>query len=753
MLTKKSLFPGVFVLLSLGHMVFLLETAAAKELGQGPSPANEAVDVAIDTTLSWPPRALGANYDLYFGVVFADVNNATRGNPLNALISQGQTTAQFHPKGLAYGQTYYWRVDEVNAAPENPILKGEVWSFTVEPYTCTVKPVSVSASSSQAGMGPEKTMDGSGLADDRHGIDGATMWLSLGTQPNWIQYQFDKVYKFNDLKVWNSNQPGEAALGFGARKVTIEYSDGIAWRTLDKVPEFARAPGTVGYAANTTVSFGGVMAKSIKLTINSTWAGAGGVAGLSEVRFSYIPVQAFAPQPANQAWNVDVGTSLNWRSGREAAWHRVFLGTDPAAVAGETIVPQITTEPRYSPSNLTVLTKYYWKVDEVNAITYLGDVWSFTTQPFVVVDDFESYNDTDHRLYDTWIDGRADGKSGSVVGYAAAASGTFGETAIVHGGQQAMPFEYNNVKPPYRSEASRTFEPPQDWTTHGAIEWVFYWRGYYVSLLEVSDGSLLVYGGGRDIGDTSDQFHFVYQQLSGDGSLTILVKDMSAWAPAAKAGLMVRETLDPGSKNAYIAVTGGNGVTFQWRAATDGATADSRTAGFKAPYWVRITRTVNVFKAERSADGKAWTQQGPDTVIPMAANVYVGMAVTSHDTTEVVQVRVSDVSSTGAVTGPWQKSAVGTTLWVNDPDMLYVTVEDAAGRSTTVDWGMATGGWTRFLMFLKDLRAAGVNPSAVKKLTIGVGDKTGAKPGGTGLIYIDDIGVGCAPLGGRSGGQ
>ncbi len=713
--------------------------------GGNRQPADGAADVPRDATLTWPVGPHAGTYDVYFGTSAADLNSATRTDTTGLLVSLGQAATTFDPPGpLAYGQTYCWRIDEVDQSAGGTVYKGDVWSFTVEPFARLVKPASAAASSSQVGMGPEKTFDGSGLdKNDQHGTDPTTMWLSTGTQPNWIQYQFDRVYKFHDLKVWNSNQPGEGTLGFGARKVKIEYcADGITWHTLDHVPEFAQGPGTPGYTANTTVNLGGVLAKQVRLTIQSTWSGLNGIAGLSEVRFSCIPVQAFSPQPADGTRDVPAETGLSWRPGREAALHRVFFGTDQAAVAAGTAPALTLTDHRFAPGELNYGTAYYWKVDEVNAVTYVGDVWSFTTKAYAaVVDDFESYNDTDHRIYDTWIDGRTDGKSGSIVGHAEA---PFAERMIVHGGQQAMPLEYNNVNPPYYSEASRTFEPPQDWTTHGAIELVFYWRGYYVSLLEVGDGSLLVYGGGRDIGDTSDQFHFVYQQFSGDGSLTILVKDISAWAPAAKAGLMVRETLDPGSKNAYIAVTGGNGVTFQWRAATDGATADSRTAGFKAPYWVRITRTGNVFKAERSADGKAWTQQGPDTVIPMAASVYIGMAVTSHDTTEVVQVRFSDVSSTGAVTGPWQKSAVGTTLRVNDPDMLYVTVEDAAGRSTTLNWGMAaeTGGWTRFLMFLKDLGAAGVNPSAVKRLTIGVGDKTGAKPGGTGLIYIDDIDVG-----------
>ena len=74
--------------------------------------------------------------------------------------------------------------------------------------------------------------------------------------------------------MWNSNGLVESFIGFGAKKVTIEYSaDGTTWTAVENVPEFARAPGAAGYAANTTVSLGGVMAKFVKLTINSTWGG------------------------------------------------------------------------------------------------------------------------------------------------------------------------------------------------------------------------------------------------------------------------------------------------------------------------------------------------------------------------------------------------------------------------------------------------------------------------------------------------
>ena len=68
--------------------------------------------------------------------------------------------------------------------------------------------------------------------------------------------------------------------------------------------------------------------------------------GLSEVRFSYVPVQARSPQPATGATGMGVSTTLSWRPGREAASHKVFFGTDPAAVANGTALGQDRHRPR-----------------------------------------------------------------------------------------------------------------------------------------------------------------------------------------------------------------------------------------------------------------------------------------------------------------------------------------------------------------------------------------------------------------------
>ena len=196
--------------------------------------------------------------------------------------------------------------------------------------------------------------------------------------------------------------------------------------------------------------------------------------GLSEVRFLYVPVQARAPEPATQATGVDLATTLRWRPGREAVSHQVYLGTNPNAVANGTVSAETVTNHSFSPASLLYGTTYYWRVDEVNNVTYPGDVWSFTTAAYGVVDDFESYNDDDNRIYDTWIDGLTDGKSGSQVGYDAA---PFAELKIVHSGKQSMPLKYDNTAAPFYSEATWTFDGSQNWTASGIKSLSLYFQG------------------------------------------------------------------------------------------------------------------------------------------------------------------------------------------------------------------------------------------------------------------------------------
>ena len=366
---------------------------------------------------------------------------------------------------------------------------------------------------------------------------------------------------------------------------------------------------------------------------------------------------------------------------------------------------------------------------------------SFTTQEYGAIDDFESYNDDDNRIYDSWIDGYTDGKSGSIVGNMAA---PFAEQTIIHGGKQSMPFEYNNVKAPYYSEASRTFEATQNWTTNGADTVALYFQGRGAGFVDKGNNAFTISASGADIWNNADQFRFAYKQLSGNGSITARVDSIGTTDVWAKGAIMVRETLDPGSKNAAIAVSSSSGVSFQWRDTTNGTSANSATAGLAAPYWIRITRTGNVFKAEHSADGKTWTQQGVDTTVIMGTSVYLGLAVTSHNAALTTTAEMSNVSTTGTVTGSWQALAIGQAMPTNGAAALYLTVEDKAGKTKTVvnpnPSATATAAWTQWQIAQSDL--SGVNLAAVKKITIGVGDKASPKAGAAGMLYLDDISFG-----------
>jgi hypothetical protein len=385
----------------------------------------------------------------------------------------------FDPGRLEFGQTYFWRVDEVNGAPDNAIFKGQVWRFEVEPSTYPITNIQVTASSADGAAVPENTVNGSGLTEDGlHSVDAPDMWLSGGggPQPVWLQYEFDRVYKLHEMWVWNYNIAFEKVLGFGLKSVTVEHSsDGVEWSTLGDV-EFAQAPAVGDYAHNTTVDFGGAAARHVRLTVNSNYGGLP-QSGLSEVRFLSIPTQARNPEPASGATEVTVDPVLTWRPGREAAVHEVYISTDMDAVVSETGPVDTVLEPQHALTSLALGLTYYWKVNEVNDTesnaSWTGDVWDFTTQEYMVVDDIESYDDDEDRIFDTWLDGFVN-ETGSTVGYF---ESPFAERSIVHGGRQSMPLAYNNADPPYYSEAERTWTAAQNWALGGADTLVLYVRG------------------------------------------------------------------------------------------------------------------------------------------------------------------------------------------------------------------------------------------------------------------------------------
>jgi hypothetical protein len=352
---------------------------------------------------------------------------------------------------LDWGRSYYWRIDEVNA-PVNPgVHKGKTWSFTVEPYaydmTFDEHITAVTASSFDPKYEPNNTINVSGLgANDLHDVNEYSMWLSAkdATEPAWIQYEFDQPYKLHELMVWNYNRFREDRLGYGFKDVQIEYSaNGTDFTALDPL---TLEPGTGEEPVGpVTVALNGLVATHVRLTAVSNFMGRNQY-GLSEVRFLYLPVRARESEPADGAENVLPGTTLRWRAGRDAEMHDVLIGT---AMDNLTLVGDDITETSFIPE-LVLSQTYYWQVLETDVADLAGDIWSFSTQEFLVVDDFESYNDIpaeqdgSNFVYEMWKDGFDNPSvNGSTIGYVELYQPSM-ESDIVHSDNQSVPLLYDN---------------------------------------------------------------------------------------------------------------------------------------------------------------------------------------------------------------------------------------------------------------------------------------------------------------------
>ncbi len=728
--------------------------AGAPDLGapSNPQPADGATDVRRDGVLTWTAGRYAAAHDVYFGTVFEDVNAADRADPRGVLVSQGQAGTSYEPEGVFdFEQTYYWRVDEVNAPPDGTIFRGPVWSFTAEPFAYAVENITATASGSDAIGDPQNTVNGAGLdADDLHSVDAADMWSAADDDvtPVWIQYEFDRVYKLHEMWVWNYNVMFEAVLGYGAKDVTVEYSqDGAEWTTLADV-ELARGTAAAGYTHNTTVDLEGIAARYVRLTIHDNW-GMLSQYGLSEVRFYYTPVAPREPEPVDGAAGVDPEADLAWRPGREAALHEVYFGTDPNGLA----MVDAVEDTGYDPGPLNLGTSYYWRIVEVNEIetvtAWEGDIWSFATQEYFLVDGFEDYTDdidAGEAIFDTWVDGWVN-ETGSTVGYF---ESPFAETSIVNSGSQSMPLQYDNSVSPFYSEAARTFEAAQNWTVSGADTLVLYFQGRAGAFAELASGNIIMGAAGADIWNAADEFRFAHKLLNGNGTLVARVESVGNTDPWAKAGVMVRETLEAGSAFAAVYATPGNGCRYQARLETDAAAVSDTSVAtpeqiaMTTPYWIKIERVGTAFNGYYSTDGETWTSMSwnPQT-IPMANEVYVGLAVTSHSAGVLTSAEFSEVASTGEVSGQWQVATMGPEQPEgNAPAALYVAVEDSSGKVQAVthpagDAATFLGGWNQWQIPFSEF--AGVNLSRVETMYIGVGDRNTPSAGGTGLVFIDDV--------------
>lgn len=478
-----------------------------------------------------------------------------------------------------------------------------------------------------------------------------------------------------------------------------------------------------------------------------------------------LTLPASLPSPANKITEVALDAQFTWTVGDTAVSHTVYLGTDFDDVNEATesddrgvMAAQGLTDSTYDPGLLEYLQTYYWRVDEVeeDGTIIRGSVWSFTTRNFLVIDDFEAYTDDEpDRIFDVWIDGWDNPEeNGAVVGYADPDFDDdehYVETETIHGGSQAMPLFFdtdNKYCEAYLSLA----EDLQDWT-HEVEELSLWFKGYSAltgSFTEEPEGTLNVSGSGADIWGGEDEFHFVYKEVTGNVSLVVHVDSLVNTNGFAKAGLMVRDTLESDARNTAVFFTPENGTRLQRRAAVgeDYITDDEETLyegdpndPNTFPRWLKIQRTSGglVF-VYSSLDGSSWDQFTlARTMATMSSPVYLGVAVTSHDDTLVTDAVFDHVTLTGTGSdAEWSSENVGI---VNNPaEPVFVMINDQAVVYHDDPNATQINDWAQWNIPLQDFSDQGVDLSNVTKLTLGIGQQgDSSTDGGEGTLYVDDI--------------
>ena len=467
---------------------------------------------------------------------------------------------------------------------------------------------------------------------------------------------------------------------------------------------------------------------------------------------------AWGHQPPSGIYDIDaVPSSLTWSPGDMAAQHDVYLGTDEQAVqsaestdttgiyrgqqAGTTYTP---AEPFEWGQD------YFWRIDEINTdgTVSKGGVRAIMVADFRLIDDFESYTDNDadnEAIWQHWIDGFGVPTNGSQVGYVMP---PYSEQTIVHDGAQSMPLFYDNTAGVTNSQAELTLTSTRDWTAHGVGVLSLWFRGYpptVGSFAEGPVGTFTMTAAGSDIAGTADEFHFAYKTLTGPGSITARIDSVLNTHDQAKAGVMIRATLDPNSAHAFACITPGNGVGSLGRTAAGGGSFNTYQADITAPHWVKLERDVaGNFTVSHSTNSAAWqpVKLSAPTAIPMDGTVYIGLALTSHNTAETGEAKFSNVTIAGNAGVQWVHHDVG--ILGNAAEPLYVGVTDGTGTSAVVPHGDANASaidlWTELIIDLQALADQGVNLTNVDKIAIGLGSKGAANAtGGSGTVFIDDI--------------
>jgi len=487
---------------------------------------------------------------------------------------------------------------------------------------------------------------------------------------------------------------------------------------------------------------------------------------------SYLHEEPLYPDPPDGANDVRSDPILSWSPGMYADMHDVYFGTDEAAVTdanrtsdpcGVLVEPNIpsgsprTTYDITTNVNVGLLAfdaNYYWRIDDVNMNTYpyfwSSDVWEFTTGKYHVVEDFEEYLTTND-LKNVWkAKAPADIKASRQI-----------ECGLEHSGLQAMAILYDNT-----SSQSEAYVDVNDinnvvgknWRLQNVKALSLWLHGipYLVGSYTGSDPYTLE-GDGSGIDDTNyDVFYYLYTKKDGQmtGQVTARVDSIDNTDPSAMAGVMLRDTLDPGSIYAATVMTPDGRVVFMVRPGPGATSAVKATvSGITLPHWVRITRgsssTISQHANDVNAALNEWspfsgfTHSGPIGGPPL----YLGLCVTSNSYGEMCEAEFSNVQMKCPIStnipDPTTEKDIGDYV-DNDLQPMYVVLQDSDGNDGIVYYEnknanvTRTADWTEWRIDMNEFITQDVNMCDVNTMYIGVGDKD-TPSSGDGTVYIDDI--------------
>ena len=492
-------------------------------------PTDSEINVLQDVTLSWTPGMGASLHQVYFGDNLDEVSTAS-----GAML---QTDTTYTPGALEVEKTYYWRVDEFDSA--GTTHTGDVWSFTTVPQIEITDPSLVGWWTFDEGQGTT-AVDWSGHGNhgsvmnttDPLWVDGYQItamdmagaayvhvdgdaWSTIENEATialWVYGNPDRMPQ-NNSAFWahdGSNRVFQAHIPWGDSNVYFD-TGGSGYDRINKVATAAEYEGRWRhwtFVKNATtgeqlIYLDGVlwhsgtgmtmpMVNVTEFTIGSANSGGNIFPGMiDDVRLYNKALTAEeiqqvmlgntklagSPVPDTGAI-VDIRdiSSLSWSKGDTAASHDVYFGTarDAMELQGN------QTATTLSLADLVEFGggDYYWRIDEIESggTVIAGTVWKFTVPDYLIVDDFESYNDLNedeegsNRIYLTWIDGFGTTTNGAIAGNLDPPFMSAG-----HNSAQAMPLGYDNAGK--TSEATRTLTSKKDWTVQGVTKLVIWFSG------------------------------------------------------------------------------------------------------------------------------------------------------------------------------------------------------------------------------------------------------------------------------------